>query len=48
MTPVWRRSVLESQMRSPTTRFEIAVILVFLILTVAALVYFLPGFLGLH
>jgi len=48
MTPVWRRSVLECGMRSPTTRFEMAVIVVFLILIVAALVYFLPGFLGHH
>jgi hypothetical protein len=48
ITPVWRRSVLECGMRSPTTRFEVAVIVVFLIVTVAVLVYFLPGFLGLH
>ena len=48
MTPVSRRSVLESGMRSPTTRFEVAVVVVFLIAAVALLVYFLPGFLGLH
>jgi hypothetical protein len=48
MTPVWRRSVLECGMRSPTTRFDVAVVVVFLIVIVAALVYFLPGFLGLH
>jgi hypothetical protein len=48
MTPVWRRSVLEWGMRSPTTRFDVAVVVVFLIVIVAALVYFLPGFLGLH
>jgi hypothetical protein len=46
--PIWRRSLLECEMRSPTTRFEVAVVVVFLIITVAALVYFLPGFLGLH
>lgn len=48
MSAVWRRSVLECGMRSPTTRFEAAVIVVFLIAAVAVLVYFLPGFLGSH
>lgn len=48
MTPVWRRSVLESGMRSRTTRFELAVIVMFLIAAAALLAYFLPGFLGLH
>lgn len=48
LTQVWRRSVLECGMRSPTTHFEVAVIVVFLIAAVALLVYFLPGFLGLH
>jgi Flp pilus assembly protein TadB len=48
MTPVWRRSTLECGMRSPTTRFEVAVIVVFLIVIVVALVYLLPGFLGSH
>jgi hypothetical protein len=33
-------------MRSPTTRFEVAVVLVFLVAAVTQLVYFLPGFLG--
>jgi hypothetical protein len=35
-------------MRTPTTRFEVVTIIVFLILAVALLAYFLPGFLGLH
>jgi hypothetical protein len=48
LAPIWRRSLLESEMRSPTTRFEIAVIVVFLMIAVGLLVYFLPGFLGLH
>jgi hypothetical protein len=48
MTPVTRRSVLECGMRSPTTRFEVAVIVMFLIAAVALLIYFLPGFLGSH
>ena len=46
--PIWRRSLLESDMRSRTTRFEVAVISVFLMAAVALLVYVLPGFLGLH
>jgi hypothetical protein len=46
--PIWRRSLLESEMRTPTTRFEMVVITVFLIVAVALLAYFLPGFLGLH
>jgi hypothetical protein len=48
LTPIWRRSVLECGMRSPMTRFEVVVIVVFLIAAVALLVYFLPGFLGFH
>jgi hypothetical protein len=48
MTPLYRRSVLECGMRSPTSRFEVAVVVVFLIAAVALLVYFLPGFLGFH
>lgn len=46
LSPLWRRSLLESALRSPTTRFEIAVVVVFLVAIAAALVYFLPGFLG--
>jgi hypothetical protein len=48
LAPIWRRSLLECEMRSRTTRFELGVIIVFLMGTVALLVYFLPGFLGLH
>jgi hypothetical protein len=48
LTPLWRRSLLEAGMRSSTTRFEVAVVVVFLVAAVALLVYFLPGFLGLH
>jgi len=48
MAPVWRRSVLECGMRSPTTRFEVAVVVAFVIATVAVLIYLLPGFLGLN
>lgn len=48
LAPVWRRSVIECEMRTPTTRFEVAIIVVFLIAAAALLVYFLPGFLGLH
>lgn len=48
LAPIWRRSLLESQMRSQTTRFEIVVVVVFLIVAVILLIYFLPGFLGLH
>ena len=46
--PIWRRSLLECEMRTRTTRFEVAVVVVFLIMTVAVLVFFLPGFLGLR
>lgn len=46
--PVWRRSLLESEMRTPTTRLEVAIIVVFLIVAAGLLAYFLPGFLGLH
>ena len=46
--PIWRRSVLECEMRTRTTRFEVAVVVVFLIAAAALLVYFLPGFLGSH
>jgi hypothetical protein len=48
LSPVSRRSLLESAMRTPTTRFEVTVVVVFFIAIVAGLVYFLPGFLGLH
>ncbi len=48
MAPIWRRSVLECSMRTQTTRFDRVVVVVFLILVVAALVYSLPGFLGEH
>jgi hypothetical protein len=48
MTPVVRRSVLESGMRSRTTRFEVVVIVVFLIMATVLLAYFLPGFFGSH
>ena len=47
MAPIWRRSVTECEMRTPTTRFEVGVVVVFLIILAAALAYFLPGFLGL-
>jgi hypothetical protein len=46
--PIWRRSLLECDLRSPTTRFEVAVVVVFLIITIVVLVYLLPGFLGRH
>jgi hypothetical protein len=46
MAPIWRRSLTECEMRSPTTRFEVGVVVAFLIVLAAALVYFLPGFLG--
>ena len=48
LAPIWRRSLLESEMRSPTTRFEVAMVIAFLIVALALLVYFLPGFLGLR
>ena len=48
LAPIWRRSLLESEMRSPTTHFEVAVVIVFLVIAVGLLVYFLPGFLGLR
>jgi hypothetical protein len=48
LSPLWRRSLLESEMCSPTTRFEMALVIAFLIAAVALLVYFLPGFLGQH
>ena len=48
LAPIRRRSLLESEMRSPTTRFEVAVVIAFLIVALALLVYFLPGFLGLR
>lgn len=47
MGPIWRRSLLESEMRTPTTRLEIVVV-VFLIAAVALLAFFLPAFLGSH
>jgi hypothetical protein len=46
LSPIWRRSLLECEMRSRTTRFEVAVVVVFLIGAVALMVYFLPGFFG--
>ena len=48
MAPLSRRSLLESGMRTPTTRFAVGIVVVFLIALVAVLGYFLPGFLGLH
>ena len=48
MGPIWRRSLLESEMRTPTTRLEVAVVVVFLIAAVALLAFFLPAFLGSH
>jgi hypothetical protein len=48
LAPVWRRSLLESEMRTPTSRLEVAIVVAFLIAAAALLVYFLPGFLGLH
>ncbi len=48
MTPLYRRSVLECGMRSPRSRFEAAVVVVFLIAAAGLLVYFLLGFLGFH
>jgi hypothetical protein len=52
--PIWRRSLLESAMRTRTTRLEAAVVVVVLIGVVASLiaavallfVYLLPSFLG--
>jgi hypothetical protein len=46
--PVWRRSLLECEMGTRSTRFEVGVVIVFLIVAAALLAYFLPGFLGLH
>lgn len=48
MGPIWRRSLLESEMRTPTTRLEVAVVVVFLIAAVVLLAFFLPAFLGSH
>jgi hypothetical protein len=46
--PIWRRSLLECQMRTKTTRFEVAVVVIFIIAAAALLAYFLPGFFGAH
>jgi hypothetical protein len=35
-------------MGTRSTRFEVGVVIVFLIVAAALLAYFLPGFLGLH
>ena len=48
MGPIWRRSLLECEMRSRTTRFEVVVVVVFLIAATVLLIYFLPGFFGSH
>jgi hypothetical protein len=46
LSPLWRRSLLESQMRKQTTRTDMVIVALFLIALVAILVYYLPGFFG--
>ena len=41
MPPIERRSLMESGMRRPTTRFDLLVIAVFLVALLAVLAYFL-------
>jgi hypothetical protein len=42
--PIWRRSLLESAMRTRTTRFEVAVVVLFIIAAAVLLAYVVPGF----
>jgi hypothetical protein len=44
--PIWRRSLLECELRTKTTRFEVAVVLVFVIVAAVLLALFLPRFFG--
>lgn len=38
--------MLECEMRTQTTRFEVAVVVIFIIAMAVLLAYFLPGFFG--
>ena len=44
--PIWRRSLLECEMRTKTTRLDVAVVVVFIIVAAVLLVLFLPRFFG--
>ena len=48
LAPLWRRSLMESDMRKETTRADMVIVALFLIALVALLVIFLPGFLFVH
>jgi hypothetical protein len=46
LAPLWRRSLVESQMRKRPTRTDMVITALFLIALVALLVNYLPGCLG--
>lgn len=46
LAPLWRRSLVESNMRKRTTRVDIVIVSLFLIALVAILVNYLPGCTG--
>jgi hypothetical protein len=46
LAPLWRRSLLESNMRKETTRTDMVIVALFLIALVVILVIYLPGFFG--
>ena len=48
LAPLWRRSLLESNMRKETTRTDKVIVALFLIALIAILVIYLPGFFGHH
>mgnify|MGYP001227086019 CR=1 FL=1 len=48
LSPLWRRSLVESKMRKQTTRTDMVIVALFLIALVAILVHYLPGFFGLR
>jgi nitrate reductase gamma subunit len=46
LSPLWRRSLVESKMRKQTTRTDKVIVALFLIALVVILVIYLPGFFG--
>ncbi len=44
LSPLWRRSLIESGMRPRTTRLDVLVVVLFVVVAVILLAVFLPGF----